>query len=342
MDSFIQLPADERRLYFEQASARRGLPPAALEKDFWVCRTLRELFRLPGIGEHLTFKGGTSLSKAWGLIQRFSEDIDLVIAKEPLGFGGDASPERAPSNKQRRKRTDAMKAACQAFVHERISPALHAALAPLLDSLGTWTLQTDPDDGDRQTLLLTYPGVFPAQGSAYLRPVVKIELGARSDDWPAEPREIRPYLAEEFPETLLDAAVTVRAIEPERTFWEKATLLHEENQRPPDKTRNPRLSRHFYDLWAMIGAGVGERAAADLFLFKRVVEHRQAFFPYTWVDYSTMAKGSLRIVPEPAQLPPWEADYRAMREAMFFGEPPEFGEILRVVGEFETGFNSGA
>jgi hypothetical protein len=177
--------------------------------------------------------------------------------------------------------------------------------------------------------------------AAIFGPVVKIEMGARSDDWPAEPREIRAYLAKEFPDAISDAVVAVRAIQLERTFWEKATLLHEENQRPADKTRNPRLSRHLYDLWAMIGAGVGDRAAAELDLFARVVAHRQAFFPYTWVDYSTMAKGSLQIVPMEAQRPAWETDYRAMREAMFFGAPPAFDEIVRVVAEFERGFNAG-
>ena len=339
MDRFLELPPDEQRLYFEQAAAQRGLPVAALEKDFWVCLTLRELFRLHDIGEHLTFKGGTSLSKVWGLIERFSEDIDLVIDKEVLGFGGDDSPEMAPSKKQRRKRGDAMKAACQEFVHDRIKPALQQSLSPLLDGVGMWDLEGDPDDGDRQTLLLTYPGVFPAGETAYLRPVVKIEMGARSDTWPAEERQIQPFLAEVFPAALPNAAVTVRAILPERTFWEKATLLHEENQRPPEKRRNPRLSRHFYDLWAMICAGVGERAVSDLDLFARVVTHRQTFFPFSWTDDGTMARGSLQIVPEDSLVATWEADYRAMKEAMFSGEPPEFGEILRVVEEFERTFN---
>lgn len=339
MDNFLKLPESEQRLYYEQAEARLGLPAPAIEKDFWVCWTLRELFSLPGIGEHLTFKGGTSLSKVWGLIKRFSEDIDLVVDKETLGFGGDESPENAPSKKQRRKRGDSMKLACQTFVHEQIEPALRARLESTLSNLGEWELTADPDDDDRQTLLLTYPSVFSDSSRSYLRPVVIIELGARSDNWPAEEREIRPYVAEAFPEELPDSVVAVRAIQPERTFWEKATLLHEENQRPADKRRNPRLSRHFYDLWAMMEAGIGERAAAELELFERVVEHRQIFFPYAWTDNATMAKGSLRIVPDATMVATWEADYRAMLEAMFFGNPPSFNEVLKSISEFQIGFN---
>ncbi len=339
MDTFIQLPPNERRIYLGQAEAMRGLPAAALEKDFWVCWTLRELFQLPEIGEHLIFKGGTSLSKAWGLIERFSEDIDLVIDREMLGFGGDDSPEMAPSKKQRKKRGEALKAACQEFVHDRIASALQDRYGKALTGAGDWKLEPDPDDPDLQTLLFTYPGVFPPASGAYLRPVVKIEMGARSDIWPSEKRLIQAYVAEEFPNLLSDAAVQVQVIQPERTFWEKATLLHEENQRPTGKRRNPRLSRHFYDLWAMIRAGVSERATADLALFERVVEHRQVFFPYTWVDYDTMAKGTLRIVPEEVLIPVWETDYRSMQDVMFFGKPPGFTEILQVVGDFERRFN---
>lgn len=178
MNQFLQLPPEERQIYFEQASAQGGLPAAALEKDLWVCLTLREIFALPAIGEHITFKGGTSLSKAWGLIKRFSEDVDLVIDKETLGYGGSDSPEEAPSKKQRRKRSEAMKAACQTFVHDQLKPALAHSLAPLLEHTGPWQLEGDPDDGDRQTILFTYPGVFPPVSDGYLRPVVKIELGS--------------------------------------------------------------------------------------------------------------------------------------------------------------------
>ena len=108
MKTFLDLPAERRRLAFQQVDETMGLQAFSVEKDFWVCWILRELFTLPGLGEHLTFKGGTSLSKAWRAIQRFSEDIDIIIDKAPLGFAADASPEEAPSNKQRRARLEGL------------------------------------------------------------------------------------------------------------------------------------------------------------------------------------------------------------------------------------------
>ena len=119
MDAFIQLTPEDRRRACLQLQSSIGLQAESVEKDFWVCWTLRELFTLPSIGNHLTFKGGTSLSKAWKLIERFSEDIDLIVDKEALGFGGDAAPDKAPSNKQRRLRLEALMAACREWVQGR-------------------------------------------------------------------------------------------------------------------------------------------------------------------------------------------------------------------------------
>jgi hypothetical protein len=131
MNTFLQLPAERRRLAFQQVDEVMGLQAFSVEKDFWVCWTLRELFTLPGIGEHLTFKGGTSLSKAWKLIRRFSEDIDLIVDKDALGFGGRAAPDKAPSNKQRRARLEALMESCRLWVQGTLQPALAARIRAL-------------------------------------------------------------------------------------------------------------------------------------------------------------------------------------------------------------------
>lgn len=144
MDAFLRLPPEERRLACQQVDAQMRLQAVSVEKDFWVCWTLRELFALPDIGDHLTFKGGTSLSKAWGLIQRFSEDIDLVVDKEALGFGGDAAPEKATSNNKRRERLAALMEACRQWVQEKLQPALAGRLRSALGESG-WKLEVDPD-----------------------------------------------------------------------------------------------------------------------------------------------------------------------------------------------------
>lgn len=157
------------------------LQAVSVEKDYWVCWTLRELFTLLDFGDHLTFKGDTSLSKAWKLIQRFSEDIDLVVDKDALGFGRDAAPERAPSNTKRRERLASLMETCRRWVQERLRPALDGRIRSALGASG-WRLEVDPDMEDGQCLLFHYPSAFAPGTAGYVRPVVKIELGARSDD----------------------------------------------------------------------------------------------------------------------------------------------------------------
>jgi predicted nucleotidyltransferase component of viral defense system len=340
MDAFLKLTSEERRLACQQVDAQLHLQAVSVEKDFWVCWTLRELFALPDIGEHLTFKGGTSLSKAWQLIKRFSEDIDLVVDKNALGFGGAAALETAPSKKKRNERLEALMSTCRRWVQEKLQPALSERLHSALGKSG-WKLEVDPDMADGQCLLFHYPSAFQPGSAGYVRPVVKIELGARSDDWPHEHKNIRPYVAELFPTLVPDAAFAARVITVERTFWEKACLLHEETFRPPDKPRKLRMARHYYDLWCLLRAGIGARALADQALFKRVAEHREIFFRYAWVDYSTHRPGAFRLVPPEHHLTNWRADYIQMLGPMFFGETPTFDEILQVIAEFEKQFNQG-
>lgn len=336
MQRFIDLSMARRREVCEEAQARMRLRAASVEKDFWVCWTLCELFNLPDIGLRLTFKGGTSLSKAWKLIERFSEDIDVVIDRDYLGYGADASPETATSRKKRRQILDALRESCQTHITQSLAPALAARIAQILGPDG-WQLESDPADADGQTLLFRYPAAF--DGGGYVAPVVKIELGARSDIDPAEAPQIEPYLAQTFPDLLGDSRFPVRTLAARRTFWEKAMLLHEETYRPAEKRRGRFMSRHYYDLWCMIRQGVGEQARADQGLFERIAAHREVFFRHNWLDYTTLKPGTLRIVPLSEQRPAWEQDYTAMRAAMFFGEAPEFAEILRVVGKFEELLN---
>lgn len=338
MENFLALSQEDRRRACLETEEKLHLRAPGIEKDFWVCWILRELFRLPEWGAHLTFKGGTSLSKAWGLIERFSEDIDLVIDREHLGFGGDQSPEQAPSKNQRQKRLETLKITCQQRIRDSLSPALVASLGTQLSPAMAWTLGSDPGDPDGQTLLFSYPTVF-GEAAGYIRPVVKIELGARSDTEPSQTAEIHPYLADAFPQILGPSAFSVKVVVPERTFWEKVMLLHEEYFRPAGKPRKARLARHYYDLWCLITQGVADRAAADRELFDRIAAHRVLFFPQNWMkDYDTLRLGSIRLVPPEDQMAQWRRDYQAMSE-MFFGEAPGFEEAVRVVREFEERVN---
>jgi predicted nucleotidyltransferase component of viral defense system len=341
MNAFLSLSVEERHSAYTQVEDAMKLQSFSVEKDLWVCWTLRELFTLPGIGEHLTFKGGTSLSKAWKLIQRFSEDIDLIVDKEVLGFGGDAAPDKAPSNKQRKARLESLMKSCREWVQGTLQPALAARLTDVLGPDG-WKLEVDPDMPDGQCLLFHYPSVFPPNAAGYVPPQVKIELGARSDDWPHEEKSIQPYVLEHFPAFDPDGAFPVRVLAVERTFWEKACLLHEETFRPADKPRKLRMARHYYDFWCLLRAGVGERALANTALFQRVAEHREIFFRHSWVDYSTHKPGTFRLSPPADHLPDWRRDYQDMLGPMFFGDTPTFEQMMTAASEFEETFNATA
>lgn len=231
--------------------------------------------------------------------------------------------------------------ACRIWVQGTLQPALDARLRAALGETG-WKLEVDPDMPDGQCLLFHYPSVFEPGSAGYVRPVVKIELGARSDDWPHEEKSIQPYVIEHFPALDSDAAFTVSVLASERTFWEKACLLHEETFRPVDKPRKIRMARHYYDLWSLLRAGVGDRAMANMALFQRVAEHREIFFRFSWVDYSTHKPGTFRLVPPGDHLANWRADYEEMLGPMFFGETPSFEEMMAAAEEFERAFNATA
>ncbi len=335
MDRVIRLNDRQRNELFTAAAAATGMVPIILEKDFWVCWTLRELFGLPRIGEHLIFKGGTSLSKAYRVIQRFSEDIDVSIDRTFLGFVGVDAPEVAESNKERQRRVDALMAASQQIIRQKLQPALTIAIGQRLGSVKNWSVEFDESDPDGQTLLFHYPSSLPSHASGYIRRSVKIEMGARADHWPSESKAIIPYVAEQFPEGFQEPACMVKVLSAERTFWEKATILHAEYHRPAEKASPDRLSRHYYDFDALIQSGIDKTASLDL--LSRVSEHKGVFFRSGWAKYSEASPGTLRIAPPDSRQKALHDDYAKMRE-MFFGEVPDFESIIERLSTWERSF----
>lgn len=336
MEKIIALTPAQRAEVFQAAAQQSGIGAVILEKDFWVCWTLRRLFALPDIGEHLIFKGGTSLSKVWKAIARFSEDIDVSLSREWLGFTGEHDPEQAGSRKQQKKRLDDLSAACAERIRTVLVPALHAEMrGPLGDS--GWRIEIDPEDA--QTVLFHYPSaVAPAVAGAYVRREVRIECGARSDAWPADHRIIRPYVAEALAGVVADAAVAVKVLAIERTYWEKATILHAEAHREEGKPTPSRFSRHYADLAALADHAEAKAALNRHDLRERVVAHKQVFFASTWASYETAVPGSFRLVPSEARLQSLAQDYRDMRE-MFFGDPTSWEKIVARLRELEVSIN---
>lgn len=261
----------------------------------------------------------------------------MVVDREALGFGGKAAPELSGiSAKERARRIDALKSACATFVQGRLLAALDEVVHARLPN-EPCGVALDPADADGQTLNFRYPQSMNSGG--YLKPVVKIELGARSDVEPTATPEILSYLSAFAPAVVGASGFSIRTVAPERTFWEKAMLLHEERLRAGDAGPKPRLSRHYYDLFRLLKAGVGARAADDLPLFERIAAHRAVYFPRNKAVRESLKRGTLSILPDPRFVAVWRQDYEAMRDSMFFGEPPTFDEILREIAEFERSFN---
>jgi hypothetical protein len=339
MDDFARRPAGERQTFFTEAAARKGFPPHVIEKDFWVCWTLKRLFSLKSIKGNLLFKGGTSLSKVYGLIQRFSEDIDVSIQRKSLGFTGEKDPANPELSKKASKRQDeALGEAAKSKISEDVLPDLNQVIKD--QTLPEdWTLRKDDTDSDDQSLAFSYPRTAVTQdAAAYLRPSVKIEFGARSDHWPAEEKTISPYLSEALPDTLGDAQVEVKVMDARRTFWEKATILHQMAHLPDEKPFPGRYSRHYCDVADMISAQVGDQAASGDALLAAVVKHKQVFYRSAWSKYDTARRGTLRLLPPEGRISDLRKDLASMRE-MFFGEPPEIDSMLKILREWESNYN---
>ncbi|MCW5723017.1 MAG: nucleotidyl transferase AbiEii/AbiGii toxin family protein [Devosia sp.] len=344
MDKVALLPAGDRAALFGETGAGRGVANTIIEKDFWVCWTLKRLFGLQQEdAASLVFKGGTSLSKAFGIIGRFSEDIDLSFDRTQLGYAGDRDPEKEGiSRKKSGQLINDLVADVEQHIADKLVPALRAAIVQQLGEPqnGEWSLAVD--DTDAQTVNFHYPVSLPAtdyQGMAYITPRVKLELGARGDPWPAEQKVIRPYAAEDFPDFFDDPDAAVTVLSARRTFWEKATALHAEAHRPAESSTPQYFSRHYYDLAMLLASDEGRAAAADLDLLATVAKHKAIFFRSGWASYDSARPGTLRLLPDAGRIRDLRADYRAMAPMMFDDRPPAFDDILSAIEKFQEVVN---
>ncbi len=332
-------PAPDRLDLFLAAANRLGAPVNHVEKDFWVCWTLNTLYReRPVDGPRLLFKGGTSLSKAYGLIQRFSEDIDITVFRHDLDEPVSVEELEALSGKKRRARLDAIRDACRAYITGPLREFLQVQIADATDGAGR--IEIDDADPDGQTLLVRYPGIQP-DDEVYVRPVVRIESGAKSALDPHRPVTIRPYIAEDIAD--LDLAIdNVTTIEPARTFWDKVVIAHGlrrwHERRGVLRQEGQRVSRHYYDLHCLLRSEVGKPTLADLDLGADCVRHARMFFDRPDYDLASAVPGTFAVVPTREMAEALSRDYDNMI-AMIFGETPAFPEILTFVDKIQRALN---
>ncbi|WP_421750743.1 nucleotidyl transferase AbiEii/AbiGii toxin family protein [Croceimicrobium sp.] len=324
MIKFSQIPDDEKRKIYQDVSNEIGVPPQAVEKDVWVTLMLRMVFSSE-LAPYLIFKGGTSLSKAFDLIKRFSEDIDLGIDRRYLGFEGELS--KGQIRKLRR--------ASHTFVSGELMGILKKQLDEygIDDSLYELVVEnTQISDQDPETILVNYKSLYEENEIPYLQPKVKIEVSARSLIEPYQEVELQSWIDDQYPDaTFTDGSFPVSATDPQKTFLEKLILLHEEFQKPKEKVRHFRMSRHFYDIGQILKTEHGKLALENQELFESIIAHRKALTPMKTTDYDTLNLESINIVPADEHLDNFKADYKEMIGSMIQGESGEFEDLLNEI-----------
>lgn len=333
----------ERRDLFLGAAARLGTAVQNVEKDFWVCWTLDALFNgLPAGGPRLLFKGGTSLSKAFGLISRFSEDIDITVFRDDLGQGVEAADLDRLSGKKRRARLDAIRDACQSYITGPLTSQFTEVAAAAIPR-GRFRLEADPEDKDGHTLLFWYPAVTAAAGD-YIRAAVKIEAGAKSALDPHIAATVAPYVAADLPD--LDLSIgRVTTVQPERTFWDKVIILHGLRQwydrRKELRHEGQRVSRHYYDIHRLVQAEGAQAWQADHHLAADCATHARLFFGSPDLGLDSAAPGTFTLTPDAAMRDALERDYAAM-SGMIFDDIPPLDTVLASVAALQEAINAAA
>lgn len=317
---YTDLSADEQREVIQRVQAENRLQLQIIEKDWWVTAVLRALFSLP-YSEHISFKGGTNLSKCWNLIERFSEDADIAIDREYLGFGGTLSKTQI-SDKLRR-------AACS-FVRETLQYDLAEKLIENGVSADKFKVNvniTPVTTTDPEIIEVEYQSAFNTL--PYIRSKVIIEVSGRSMNEPVVSVGVSSFIDDVFTNApFAEPKFDVRAVVPERTFLEKVFLLHEEFSKPSGMIRTERMSRHLYDIAQMMDTPMVERALLDENLYKTVIDHRRMFIGLKGFDYSTLLPQTLSIVPQGEIREQWKEDYKVMQETMIYGDSPSFDELI--------------
>ena len=334
MDIVARQAPEERRLLFEQTAAGMGVLATLVEKDFWVCFCLRLLFSLEGDAHpRLLFRGGTSLSKCYRLIQRFSEDIDLTLNRHDLGFEGDNDPVAAASTSQLNKRRKRLEAKVAEYVEEALFPAVKDGLESMLsDTSMDWSLSYE----GKGNVHFAFPGAG-LEKSDYFRPYVLLEIAAMGDLEPSETSEIQPYAAEYFPQLFNDPSFQVSVIASRRTLCDKVLLLHRVHHLSEEIPVEH--ARHYYDVAMLYQSSAWEGLSSDMDLLAHASKYEQASYPRKDASYETMQRGTFRIVPREDQLPSLRADYKKMSQNMLFSGGPELEEVLAAVKELESELN---
>lgn len=327
MNNWIKVPEKERADLFSSVALTTGLPNVAIEKDWWVTMVLQALFSCD-CAAHIVFKGGTSLSKAWNLIERFSEDIDISIDRAFFGFEGEL---------KKKQITNLRRASCS-YTKDKLKDDLDNKLQEAgVSGYSLFIQETKDTTQDPQVIEVRYKSLFSSDN--YIPDKVMVEIGARSLMEPNKDIQLRSILADNYPESdFADAYFTVPTVIPQRTFLEKAFLLHEEFQKPLENIRIDRMSRHIYDLEKLMDTDFARDALSRPDLYHSIVEHRRMLTAMKEVDYSTHVPEKINFVPPVAIIDLWRRDYETMQSNMIYGDSLSFSRLIDRIKELNERF----
>jgi hypothetical protein len=337
MNNFFQLSEKDRIDVINQTVIHKKLPAEAIEKDIWVTAVLRSLFALPYAGQ-ISFKGGTSLSKCWNLIERFSEDVDIAINREYFGFMGDTFTIRQISKEMRK--------ACCKFCRNTLQfdVAKQMIADGIPENLFSVSMNiTEVTTTDPEKIFIEYKSLFIDNQiyntENYIKPVVILEINGRSMKEPLESVEIKSFVDEIYAgRPFADKSFSVATVVPERTFLEKICLLHEEFSKPGEHIRVNRMSRHIYDIARILETPIVENALNNKNLYQSIIAHRRMFIAMKGFDYDTLIPATINIIPPESMISKWEEDYHKMR-TMIYGKTLIFNEIIDKIKQLNERIN---
>jgi hypothetical protein len=318
------ISALEREKVFRDVGKMMGIHPGIIEKDFWVSYVLNSMFSDSFFHDNIIFKGGTSLSKVYSVIQRFSEDIDLIINWELLT---DKDPYENRSNTQQLKFNEELNEFASLYIRNELSKKI-GYLTP--------KCKIDFVTDDPLSIILEYPREFQVN---YILPYIKLEFGPLAAWTPHSQHKIRSYVADAYPETIQENLVPINVVDVERTFWEKATILHHEANRPQNSKMPARYSRHYYDLYMLSNnKELCNRAIDKSHLLIEVAKFKNKFYHRGWAQYDLARIGTLKLEPPSTRIDDLKKDYANMKE-MLFGDTPIFDSIIKSISKFEDLLN---
>jgi len=333
---FILLPQIDREYLIRSTAERIGtIPPITIEKDFWVVYILQQLFTLD-YANHLHFRGGTSLSKVYKVIDRFSEDIDLSIDRKYFDFD-DEEISACQTVSQIDKLVKNLNIKNREFLQETVIYDLKNVLSNPLSRFD-WSLDYE-QDRKQYWLVFNYPQSLPNDiynEGGYIKHNVKIEIYNDQDNDPWQQEQITPYISEYFPDAVTPVQGTIKVVSLGRTFFEKVALVHSHIER--GKSSGDRFSRHLYDLHNIAKSDQFEEIVKDRFLLEKIIKHREIFYRQPPANYQKILNGKLNLLPQNELLGRIKIDYKKMDE-MIYSQSPKFEDILKSLAKIQQRIN---